>query len=92
MTENTPFDVKLSSSGLVFHVPADRSILDVLIEAGEDVVYDCKRGECGVCQVEILEGTADHRDVILSDAERAAGKLIQICVSRAASPVLVLDL
>ncbi len=89
---DTAFDVQLASSGKVYHVPADRSILDVLIDGGEDVVYDCKRGECGVCQVGVIEGIPDHRDSVLSDQERQAGKTMQICVSRACTPLLVLDL
>ncbi|MBS0318374.1 MAG: 2Fe-2S iron-sulfur cluster binding domain-containing protein, partial [Proteobacteria bacterium] len=60
-------------------------------EAGCDPLFDCRRGECGVCQVTVLEGVPDHRDYFLSDAEKASGKLIQVCISRARSPRLVLD-
>lgn len=90
--ENTVFDVVLKSSGATFTIPATKSILDVLIEAGLDPMYDCMRGECGICQVTVLEGEVDHRDVILSNAERASGKVMQICVSRSLTPRLVLDL
>jgi ferredoxin-NADP reductase len=86
------FEVVLSSSGRAFTIPSDKSILDVLIEAGVDPMFDCKRGDCGICQTTVLEGVPDHRDYILSDSERAAGKLMQICVSRAKTPRLVLDL
>lgn len=86
------FEVELRQSGKVLTVPADRTILDVLEEAGCDPMYDCKRGECGVCQATVLEGEPDHRDYYLSDAEKAQGRLIQICVSRARSARLVLDL
>lgn len=86
------FEVVLKSSGAVYAVPAERSILDVLIEGGVDALYDCKRGECGVCQVGVIEGEPDHRCSILSEAERAGGKVIQTCVSRSRSPRLVLDL
>lgn len=86
------FDVVLKSSGKSFRVPPDKSILDVLIAAGVDPMHDCKRGECGVCQVGVLEGTPDHKDVILSANERATNKVIQICISRSKSPRLVLDL
>jgi vanillate O-demethylase ferredoxin subunit len=64
----------------------------VLIDAGVDPMFDCKRGDCGICQTTVLEGVPDHRDYILSDSERAAGNLMQICVSRAKTPRLVLDL
>ena len=60
--------------------------------AGEDPLHDCRRGDCGICQVTVLEGEPDHRDFVLSEAERAAGNVMQICVSRARSPRLVLDL
>jgi vanillate O-demethylase ferredoxin subunit len=91
-TSDVAFDIVLKSSGRTFTVPASKSILDVLIEAGIDPMFDCMRGECGVCQVGIIEGEADHRDVILSASERATNKVMQICVSRAKSPRLVLDL
>jgi len=86
------FEVELKQSGQVFTIPADKTILEVLEEAGCDPMYDCKRGECGVCQATVLEGTPDHRDYYLSEAERAKGNVIQICVSRAKSARLVLDL
>lgn len=86
------FDVELRQSGLTFHIPPDKSILEVLIEAGLDPMYDCTRGECGVCQVDVLEGIPDHRDYYLTDAEKKAGKVMQICVSRSFSDKLVIDL
>lgn len=86
------FEVQLKSSGKIFRVPADKSIADVLIAAGLDPLVDCCKGECGVCQTGVLEGVPDHRDVILTEAERAAGKVMQICISRAKSQRLLLDL
>ncbi|NYT37308.1 oxidoreductase [Allopusillimonas soli] len=89
---DTGFEVELRQSGMALHVPADKTILEVLEEAGCDPLCDCRRGECGVCQATVLEGTPDHRDCYLSDEERAAGDVMQICVSRSRSPRLVLDL
>ena len=89
---DTPFEVVLKSSGRSFHVPATKTILDVLLEAGEDPLHDCKRGDCGICQVGVIEGIPDHRDYVLSKAERASNKIVQICISRSKTPRLVLDL
>jgi ferredoxin-NADP reductase len=86
------FEVELKSRGQVFKVPLGKSILDVLVDAGLDPMHDCKKGECGVCQVGVLAGVPDHRDVILSESERASNKVMQICISRSKSPRLVLDL
>lgn len=86
------FEVEVKSSGAVYVVPPDKSILDVLIEAGLDPLHDCRKGECGVCAVDVVSGVPDHRDSILSDSEKAAGKIMQICISRSKSPRLVLDL
>jgi vanillate O-demethylase ferredoxin subunit len=86
------FEIELKHSGKVLVVPPDKTIIDVLEEAGCDPMYDCKRGECGVCQATVLEGIPDHRDYYLSDAEKAAGNVIQMCISRAKSARLVLDL
>jgi ferredoxin-NADP reductase len=86
------FEVVLKRSGRSFRVPPDKTILDVLVEAGEDPIHDCKRGECGVCNVGVVEGIPDHKDHILSDSEKAANKTMQICISRAKTLKLVLDL
>lgn len=92
LTGDQPFEVELQSSGQVFTVPVGKSIIDVLEAAGIDVMFDCQRGDCGICQTEVISGTPDHRDVVLTEAERDSGTVMQICVSRALSDRLVLDL
>ena len=89
---NAPLEVELARSGLVVTVPADRSILHVVREAGVDVPSACEEGLCGTCESRVLAGEPDHRDMLLSAAERAAGCSMMICVSRAKSARLVLDL
>jgi ferredoxin-NADP reductase len=86
------FEVVLAQSGRSYTVPAGQTVLDCLIEQGCDPLFDCKRGECGVCSTAVIEGDLDHRDYFLSDAEKASGKVMQICVSRVRGPRLVLDL
>lgn len=87
-----PFEIVLAQSGETLTVPADQSILDCLIEHGHDPLYDCTRGECGVCTVPVLEGEIDHRDYVLTDSEKSSGSMMQICVSRAKGDKLVLDI
>lgn len=87
-----PFEVELKSSGQIVTVAADQTIIQALEAAGLDVLYDCQRGDCGICQCGVISGVPDHRDVILSDDEKASNKVMQICVSRAKSERLVLDL
>lgn len=86
------FEVLLAQSGARYRVAPDQSILDCLIDQGCDPLYDCKRGECGVCAVPVLEGEIDHRDYVLTASEKAAGNVIHICVSRARGSHLTLDL
>lgn len=86
------FEVEIASTGRVVRVEADQSIVAALEAAGLDPLHDCLRGDCGICQCGVLDGVPDHRDVILTDAERASNKVMQICVSRAKTPRLVLDL
>lgn len=89
---DTELEVVLERSGRTLAIPADKSILDVMIAEGLDPMYDCTRGECGCCITEVLEGEPEHRDYILTDAEKAAGKHICVCVSRAKTGRLVLDM
>lgn len=86
------FEVELAQSGQRFVVPADQSILDCLIEHGCDPMFDCKRGECGVCATPVIDGEIDHRDYVLTAREKAEGNVMQICISRAKGQRLVLDI
>jgi len=88
---DAPFEVRLAASGRVLNVPPGTSILDALVEAGLDPLYDCRRGDCGVCAVRLLDGDPDHRDICLTGDEHASGSFCP-CVSRAKSARLVLDL
>jgi len=88
---DTGFTVELDT-GEVFTVPAGRSILSVLEESGIDVFKSCEEGICGSCVSGVLEGTPDHRDNCLSAADKESGTQIALCVSRARSPKLVIEL
>ncbi len=89
---NGEFDVKLASSGKVYTIPVNRTVIQVLCEHGVDVPVSCEQGICGTCLTRVLEGQPDHRDQYLTDEERAANDQFTPCCSRARSPLLVLDL
>jgi len=78
------FTVELKDSGLVLDVPADRTLLATLRAANIDVQSDCEEGLCGSCEVRVLSGQVDHRDVVLTRAERETGNRMMACCSRAA--------
>ncbi|MGQ0683971.1 PDR/VanB family oxidoreductase [Bradyrhizobium sp.] len=86
------FRVRLVDAGVELVIPGDRSMLDVLNEAGHEVISDCRRGECGVCAIDVVgfEGEIDHRDVFLSDHQKRENRKICPCVSRARG-VLTVD-
>jgi tetrachlorobenzoquinone reductase len=85
------FEVRLRRSGRTIPIPPDKTILRTLLDAGIDIKFSCAVGGCGTCETSIMEGIPDHRDLYLSDQEKAQNKLIMICCSRSKSPVLVLD-
>jgi ferredoxin-NADP reductase/predicted pyridoxine 5'-phosphate oxidase superfamily flavin-nucleotide-binding protein len=87
---NKPVIVTLKRSRKVLQVPADVSILDAVEAAGIDAPASCRVGNCGTCAVKVLAGTPEHRDHVLSAQER--GEKMCICVSRASSDALELDL
>ncbi|WP_182906850.1 PDR/VanB family oxidoreductase [Microbispora sp. H13382] len=86
------FEVELALTGTTLTVPEDRSILEVVEEAGVAVLSSCREGTCGTCETAVLDGVPDHRDHLLTEEERAAGDVMFVCVSRARSPRLVLEL
>ncbi len=87
-----PFRVRLTVSDRDLDVPADRSILDVVEDAGIAWPYSCREGTCGSCEARIVAGRGDHRDAILTPAERRRDEHLMICVSRAATPTLELEI
>lgn len=90
--QSTSFTVRLERSGVEFLVTEQKSILEVLEENGFEIPFSCREGLCGTCVTNVCAGEPDHRDYVLSDEERASGKMMTICCSRSKSPVLALDL
>lgn len=88
--DDIAFEIRLARSGERLAVPAGRSILQVLRDHGVRVPSSCESGTCGSCRTGLLEGQADHRDLVLREDERE--RELMVCVSRACSPQLVLDL
>ena len=80
----TAFEVTVAETGQTLTVAEDETLLDALIAGGNQVLSDCKRGECGLCKLHVTkaDGKIDHRDVFLSDGERAANDSLCACVSR----------
>lgn len=86
-----PFEVEFAKSGVTRTVAVGQSILEVAEEAEVPVIYSCEEGTCGSCETAVLEGLPDHRDAVLNKQEQQRGDRLMICVSRAMSAKLVLD-
>lgn len=90
--EEKPVEVVCAASATTLTVPPGRSILTAVEDAGIRVPASCRSGLCGSCETSVLDGVPDHRDEILSEADRAVGDRMFICVSRSLTERLVLDL
>jgi ferredoxin--NADP+ reductase/vanillate O-demethylase ferredoxin subunit len=86
------FEVVLAKAGRSIAVPQGASILEALLDAGIDVPHSCTEGVCGSCETTVLEGSPDHRDLLLTEEEKRAGRTMIICCSGSRTPRLVLDL
>ena len=86
------FSVKVSSTGQVFDIPADKTVVQVLESHGIDIPMSCEQGVCGTCMTRVLEGVPYHRDMFLTDDEQACNDQFTPCCSRSKSPLLVLDI
>jgi ferredoxin-NADP reductase len=89
--QNTAFEVHLARSGVTLRVPPERRLIEVVRDAVPGLTYDCEKGYCGACETRVVAGVPDHRDSVLTDQERVAGRSMMICVSRSKSDRLVLD-
>jgi len=87
------FEVELKDSGFTIPVRADQTLLAALRAANVDIQSDCEEGLCGSCEVSVISGQVDHRDVVLTRAEREANRQMMSCCSRACGgQKLVLEL
>ncbi|MEX6462766.1 2Fe-2S iron-sulfur cluster-binding protein [Dietzia cinnamea] len=86
-----PFEVIAERSGVRALVAPGQSIVDVLEQHGVFVDTSCRSGTCGTCETAVLRGTPEHRDTLLTDAEREENETMMICVGRALSPSITLD-
>ena len=88
-----PFDVRIPRLGKEIRVAANKTMLEAFEEAGIEMIFDCRRGECGLCALPILEvdGVVDHRDVFFSEAEKAGNAKLCTCVSRVYGRAITVD-
>jgi vanillate O-demethylase ferredoxin subunit len=86
------FTVTLRRSGKSFVIPPGKTILNELRDNNVQVPFSCSQGTCGTCELKVVDGIPDHRDAILTPAEKASNKTIMICCSGSKTPNLVLDL
>jgi vanillate O-demethylase ferredoxin subunit len=89
---NVPFDLKVASTGHIVRVPAEKSALEALREAGVELQSSCTQGVCGTCMTRVLAGEPDHRDLYLTAEERARNDRFLPCCSRSAGGMLIVDL
>ena len=90
--DSTMFTVDLARSALSLKVPAGATVMEVLRASGVEVASSCETGACGTCRVAVLDGEPVHNDVYLNDTEKQQGDQMMVCVSRARSDRLVLDI
>lgn len=84
-----PFEVELIDTGKTYHVPKDKTLLEVLLENDIDVPNDCEEGLCGSCEVVVEEGLIEHRDKVLSTKERSLNQKMITCCSRAKGKIKI---
>jgi ferredoxin-NADP reductase/nitrite reductase/ring-hydroxylating ferredoxin subunit len=92
LDSSSSFEVELARSAMTLQVPAGKTILEVMREAGLQVPSSCEQGACGTCLTGVIEGECDHQDVYLNDTEKRSNTAMLTCVSRAKSSRLVLDI
>lgn len=89
---NSDFSIKIASTGQLIEIAVDESVTEALEKNGFSIPVSCEQGICGTCLTNVIEGEPDHRDMLLTDEERASNKVFTPCCSRSKSKILVLDL
>ncbi|MEY4439451.1 MAG: Phenoxybenzoate dioxygenase subunit beta [Pseudomonadota bacterium] len=92
MSDHNTFEVHLAQRNLTLTVPPEKSILQVLQDAGIEVPFSCSEGVCGTCLTQVKEGDPEHWDMYLTPEEQEKNDCMMVCISRSKSSRLVLDL
>ena len=92
MSDHNTFEVYLAQRNLTLTVPPEKSILQVLQDAGVEVPFSCSEGVCGTCLTQVKEGDPEHWDMYLTPEEQEKNDCMMVCISRSKSSRLVLDL
>ncbi|MGH3863343.1 PDR/VanB family oxidoreductase [Actinokineospora sp.] len=90
--DSDTYELVLAKSGHTLRLTPESNILEVALALGVEVENDCRDGICGSCTTQIVSGTVDHRDLVLTKKEQAAMDTMMICVSRPTCPRLELNL
>jgi vanillate O-demethylase ferredoxin subunit len=90
--QDKPFTIRIASTGEDIEVGVKQRVIDALAARGVVIPVSCEQGVCGTCLTRVIDGIPEHRDVYLTDLERAGNDQFTPCCSRARSPLLVLDL
>ena len=92
LPSDTAFEVKLASTGKIYRIERDATVVHALAKHGIEIPTSCGQGVCGTCLTRVIDGEPLHRDSYLTDAERSRNDQFTPCCSRAHTPMLVLDL
>ncbi|MFC9554865.1 PDR/VanB family oxidoreductase [Rhodococcus sp. NPDC056960] len=92
LPDGAPFAATLGRTGMIIPVPSGTSLLEALLDKGINVPNLCRQGVCGECRLSVRGGRIEHRDMFLTEDEKASGDSIMPCVSRAVGDRLELDL
>ncbi len=92
LVDAKPVTLELTRSGKTIEVPADKSLLDAMLEQDVQIPFSCKSGNCKTCAVKVIDGEAEHHDSALTAHERVTEQKMCPCVSRAKTSKLVLDI
>jgi vanillate O-demethylase ferredoxin subunit len=86
------FDLELRKTGKIITVAKDQTVVEALEAIGIEIEVSCEQGLCGTCELRVVAGTPDHRDVYLTAEEQALNQTFMPCCSRSKTPKLIVDL
>ena len=91
MTEAAEVEVDLDGQRYRFRWPGNRTLVDVMLDAGINVPHSCREGRCGSCVATVVQGQADMAECDIFGPDDLADGLILACQARPASAELRIE-